>query len=115
MGDTVHLPESLEAAGTPAFEQTLREEILRNNWGVPLEDFCPLEAWPGFEVDLSLSVHQLEQSEEALRVKAFISFTGRVPSYCADHTHTVPADGFLRIHIDRRTGEARFETDLLGV
>ncbi|KPV39680.1 hypothetical protein AN478_11235 [Thiohalorhabdus denitrificans] len=114
MSEPVHLRESLRAAGTPAFEETLREELLRNNWGVPLEDFCPLEAWPGFDVDLRLSVHQLEESADNLRVKAFVSFTGRVPSYCADQAHTVPADGFLRITIDRATAEASFETDPLG-
>ncbi|MFA9460215.1 hypothetical protein [Thiohalorhabdus methylotrophus] len=114
MTDTVHLRESLRAAGTPEFEQTLREEILRNNWGVPLEDFCPMEAWPGFDVDLSLSVHRLEEVDRTLRVKAFVSFTGRIPSYCADHAHTVPADGFLRIAIDKDTAEAHFETDPMG-
>ncbi len=114
MSEPVRLPASLAAFGTPDLEPTLREELLRHSLEVPLEDFCRGEALPGFDVDLELSVHRTEADPDNCYITAFISFTGRAPSYCADHNHVEPADGFLRLTLNRRTGAARFETDPLG-
>lgn len=114
MSEPVHLVDTLDAFDTPRLEETLRDELLRHSLRVPLEDFCRGEALPGFDVDLGLSVHRAEADADNLYITAFVSFTGRVPSYCADQAHVKPADGFLRLTLDRASGAARFETEPLG-
>ncbi|HKJ71732.1 MAG TPA: hypothetical protein VKA55_08290 [Gammaproteobacteria bacterium] len=115
MRDTVRFPDSLAAFGGPAFEDTLKREIQAQHWHIPIEDFCRTGAWPSFDEELRITVHGTEDDGEALRVTAFVSFDPTVPSYCNDQAHVEPADGFLKIRIDKRTGEARFATEPLGV
>lgn len=114
MRDTVRLPETLQSFGHGEFEAMLQGELRQQHWQVPLEDFCRSGAWPDFEEELRVSVHRAEMEGDTLQITAFVSFDPTVPSYCADHHHVEPADGFLRIAIDRETAEARFETEPLG-
>ena len=114
MRDTVRFPDSLEAFGGPDFEATLAREIRDQHMHIPIEDFCRAGAWPAFDEDLRISVHGAEDDGDTIRVTAFVSFDPTVPSYCNDQAHVEPADGFLKVTIDKRTGEARFKTEPLG-
>lgn len=114
MSDTVRFPDSLAAFGGPDFESALAREIREQHWHIPIEDFCRSGAWPAFDEHLRISVHGTEDDGEAVRATAFVSFDPTVPSYCNDQAHVEPADGFLKIAIDKRTAEARFETEPLG-
>ena len=114
MTDTVYLPKSVQAFGTEAFPERLRAELAAQSLRLPLDDYCRGEALVPLEPDLELGVHDSSDTGDRLHVVAFIAFTGRVPSYCADHTHVEPAMGLLRISIDKQTGAAGFETDPLG-
>ena len=114
MGETVRFPDSLKAFGGAEFEHTLAREIREQHWRIPIEDFCRAGAWPAFDEDLRISVHSQEDDGEAIRVTAFVSFDPTVPSYCNDQAHVEPADGFLKIAIDKASGEARFKTEPLA-
>ena len=114
MSNTVRFPDSLEAFGGPDFEAVLAREIQAQHWRIPIQDFCRAGAWPSFDEELGISVHGSQDDGDTIRVTTFISFDPTVPSYCNDQAHVEPADGFLKIAIDKRSGEARFETEPLG-
>jgi len=114
MSDPARFPDTLYAFGGPGFEAALNREIRQQQWRVPIEDFCRSGAWPALDESLRISVHGSEDDGDAIRVSAFVSFDPTVPSYCADQSHVEPAAGFLRIAIDKRTAESRFETEPLA-
>lgn len=115
MSDTVRFPDSLTAFGGADFESVLNREIRAQHWHIPIQDFCRAGAWPAFDEELRISVHNAEEDGETVRVTAFVSFDPTVPSYCNDQHHVEPADGFLKIAIDKATAEATFETEPLGM
>ena len=104
---------TLEAFGHPEFQEALRRDVLAHNWQVPIHEFCRSGAWPELDPDLQLSVHRAEDLGDRIQITAFVSFTGRVPSYCNDCAHSEPADGFLHITLHRPEGEAEFEAEPL--
>ena len=115
MSEIVRLPDSLEAFGGTDFESTLTREIRAQHWHIPIQDFCRGGAWPAFNEELRISVHNAEADGKTVFVTAFVSFNPTVPSYCNDQDHVEPADGFLKIAIDKATAAASFETEPLGM
>ena len=85
MVDTIRFPEVLDAWGTPAFDDVLKDAILRVDPSrLPLQDALVHSSRPGCG-DIGVMVLNKEASTSAIHVKVGVFFTGvDAGSCCAD-------------------------------
>ncbi len=101
MSEPLTLPKSLAAYTTPAFNETLAQELLDNLWKLPLEKLCQKGGWPYKDGPFSLYDIEMQDRGSALHVTCGVSFEEAVPSCCAGGGITDTHMGNLSLTIDK--------------